>query len=43
VQERVEFAVPFEVSATISREDSAVRQAAVEIGRKVVNLVVDRF
>jgi hypothetical protein len=35
--------VPFEVSATISREEGAVRQAAQDIGRKVVNLVVDRF
>jgi outer membrane lipopolysaccharide assembly protein LptE/RlpB len=43
LQERAEFTVPFEVSATISREEGAVRQAAVEIGRKVVNLVVDRF
>ena len=43
LQERAEFTVPFEVSATIAREDSAVRLAAVEIGRKVVNLVVDRF
>jgi outer membrane lipopolysaccharide assembly protein LptE/RlpB len=43
LQERAEFTVPFEVSATISREEGAVRLAAVEIGRKVVNLVVDRF
>ena len=43
LQERAEFTVPFEVSATISREEGAVRQAAQEVGRRVVNLVVDRF
>ena len=43
LQERADFTVPFEVSATISREEGAVRLAAVEIGRRIVNLVVDRF
>jgi ribosomal protein L27 len=43
LQEIADFNVPFEVSATISREEGAVRQAAQDIGRKVVNLVVDRF
>lgn len=42
-QERADFAVPGQVSATIGREESAVRLAAVEIGRRIVNLVVDRF
>jgi hypothetical protein len=32
-----------QVSDTISREDGAVKQAALEIGRKVVNRAVDRF
>jgi len=41
--EQADFNVPFEVSATISREEGAVRRAALDIGRKVVNLVVDRF
>ena len=43
LQERADFVVPGAVSATISREEGAVRQAAVEIGRRIVNLVVDRF
>jgi outer membrane lipopolysaccharide assembly protein LptE/RlpB len=43
LQERADFVVPFTVSATISREEGAVRVAAVEIGRRIVNLVVDRF
>jgi hypothetical protein len=43
LQERADFTVPFEVSGTINREEGAVRAAAVDIGRRVVNLVVDRF
>lgn len=43
LREQADFNVPFEVSATISREEGAVRQAALDIGRRVVNLVVDRF
>ena len=43
LQERAYFTVPFEVSSTINREEGAVRAAAVDIGRRVVNLVVDRF
>ena len=43
LQERADFAVPFEVAGTINREEGAARTAAVDIGRKVVNLVVDRF
>ncbi|HET6366460.1 MAG TPA: LptE family protein [Pseudomonadales bacterium] len=43
LQERADFAVPFDVSGTINREEGAVRAAAVDIGRRVVNLVVDRF
>ncbi len=38
-----DFRVVGQVSDTISREEGAVRQAAVEIGRKVVTQVVDRF
>jgi hypothetical protein len=41
--ERVSFDVAGQVSDTISREEGAVKQAALEIGRKVVNRVVDRF
>jgi hypothetical protein len=43
LQERADFTVPFAVSSTINREEGAVRAAAVDIGRRVVNLVVDRF
>ncbi len=43
LQERADFAVPGDVARTISREEGAVRQAAVEIGRRIVNLVIDRF
>lgn len=38
-----DFRVVGQVSDTLSREEGAVRQAAVEIGRKVVTQVVDRF
>jgi outer membrane lipopolysaccharide assembly protein LptE/RlpB len=43
LQERADFTVPFQVSETISREEGAVRLASVDIGRRIVNLVVDRF
>ena len=43
LQEWSDFRVPLEVSGTINREEGAVRSAAVDIGRRVVNLVVDRF
>lgn len=43
LSEKADFRVAGQVSETISREDSAVRQAAVDIGRRIVNLVVDRF
>lgn len=41
--ETVAFDVAGQVSDTISREEGAVKQAAVEIGRKLVNRAVDRF
>jgi len=41
--EDVSFDVAGQVSDTISREEGAVKQAALEIGRKVVNRAVDRF
>jgi outer membrane lipopolysaccharide assembly protein LptE/RlpB len=41
--ENVSFDVAGQVSDTISREEGAVKQAALEIGRKVVNRAVDRF
>lgn len=41
--EDVSFDVAGQVSDTISREEGAVKQAAVEIGRKLVNHAVDRF
>ncbi len=43
LQEKADFRVPGQVALTISREESAVRQAAVDIGRAIVSLVVDRF
>jgi outer membrane lipopolysaccharide assembly protein LptE/RlpB len=41
--EQVSFDVAGQVSDTISREEGAVKQAALEIGRKVVSRAVDRF
>ena len=41
--ENVSFDVAGQVSDTISREEGAVKQAALEIGRKLVNRAVDRF
>lgn len=43
LREQADFTVAGQVSETIAREDAAVRQASVEIGRRIVNLVVDRF
>jgi hypothetical protein len=43
LQEKADFRVPGQVADTISREEAAVREAAVDIGRKLVNLVVERF
>lgn len=43
LQEKADFRVPGQVAETISREESAVRQAAVDIGRAIVTLAVDRF
>jgi len=41
--EDVSFDVAGQVSDTSSREEGAVKQAALEIGRKLVNHAVDRF
>jgi len=43
LQEKADFRVPGQVATTISREETAVRRAAVDIGRSIVNLAVDRF
>ena len=43
VQEKADFRVPGQVAATISREEAALRAAAVDIGRAIVNMAVDRF
>ncbi len=43
VQEKADFRVPGQVAATITSEESALRQAAVEIGRAIMNLAIDRF
>ena len=42
-QERADFRVVGAVSQTISREESALRAAAVDIARSIVSLAVDRF
>lgn len=43
LQEWANFRVQGQVSDTIAREDVAARQAAVEIGRRIVSSAVDRF
>ena len=43
LQEKADFVVAGLVSTSISREEDALRQAAVDIGRAIVNLAVDRF
>jgi outer membrane lipopolysaccharide assembly protein LptE/RlpB len=43
VREQADFRVQNAVSQTISREETAVRAAAVDIGRAVVSLAVTRF
>lgn len=43
VQEQADFRVLGPVDQTISREETALRQAASEIGRSVVSLAIDRF
>jgi outer membrane lipopolysaccharide assembly protein LptE/RlpB len=43
LEETSDFQVEGQVSATVARGQGAVLQAASEIGRKVVNLAVDRF
>lgn len=43
VEERADFRVSGAVAETISREESALRAAAVDIARAVVNLAIARF
>ena len=43
LQEKADFQVLGAVSQTISREESAVRAAAIDIARAIVSLTVDRF
>jgi outer membrane lipopolysaccharide assembly protein LptE/RlpB len=43
VQERADFVLAGQVATNIALEEGAVRRAAVDIGRAVVNLAVDRF
>jgi outer membrane lipopolysaccharide assembly protein LptE/RlpB len=42
-QERADFRVIGSVAHTISREESALRSAAMDIARSIVSLAVDRF
>jgi outer membrane lipopolysaccharide assembly protein LptE/RlpB len=43
VQERADFRVSGTVSDTIAREESALRTAAIDIGRAVVSFTIERF
>ena len=43
IQEKADFQVQGQVSGTISSEESALRTAAVDIGRAIVNRIVERF
>jgi Lipopolysaccharide-assembly len=43
LQERADFRVAGQVSQTIAVEEGAARQAALDIGRKIVSLALDRF
>jgi outer membrane lipopolysaccharide assembly protein LptE/RlpB len=43
LREKADFQVMNAVSQTIAREETAVRQAATEIGRSIVSLTVNRF
>lgn len=43
VEEKADFRVQGAVSQTISREETALRTAAVEVARAVVSLALDRF
>jgi outer membrane lipopolysaccharide assembly protein LptE/RlpB len=43
LQERADFRTQGAVAQTISREETALRQAATEIARAIVALAVDRF
>jgi len=43
VREQADFRVAGVVSGTIAREETALRDAAVEIGRAIVSLAIDRF
>lgn len=43
IQEKADFRVPGQVAATVASEESALRAAAVDIGRAIVNMAVDRF
>ena len=43
LQERADFRTQGAVSQTISREETALRQAATEIARAIVALAIDRF
>ena len=43
LQETSDFQVQGTVSDTVARGQGAMLQAATEIGRKVVNLALDRF
>jgi outer membrane lipopolysaccharide assembly protein LptE/RlpB len=43
LQEQADFRVAGAVAATIAREEGALRLAALDIGRKIVSLALDRF
>jgi hypothetical protein len=43
LEERADFRVQGQVSETIAREDVAARQAAVDVGRRIVSSALERF
>ncbi|PYM08318.1 MAG: hypothetical protein DMD82_03065 [Candidatus Rokuibacteriota bacterium] len=43
IQEKADFRAASDVAVSIASEQSALRQAATDIGRAIVNLAIDRF
>lgn len=43
IEERADFAVAGQVTQTLAREEAAVRQAAVDIGRAIVSFALEGF
>jgi outer membrane lipopolysaccharide assembly protein LptE/RlpB len=43
LQEKADFRAPTQVALTVSQEQSAIRQAAIDLGRAIVTLAIERF